>query len=194
MTPRAAVFYATREGQARRVAERVAAGLQERGLDVDLFDVRTLHNSPSWPAYRAIFVVASVHLGRHEREMRRFVTQYHGELEGAGASLLSLSLSQAGAQDEAAPPDRRRQASADVRRMIDAFVADTGWTPVHTLPVAGALAYSKYNFLVKLVMKQIARHNGASTDTSRDWEFTDWQAIDGFVRFVAEHADLARAS
>jgi len=60
--------------------------------------------------------------------------------------------------------------------------------------VAGALAYSKYNFLVKLAMKQIARHNGASTDTSRDWEFTDWQAIDGFVRFVLEHAGLARAS
>jgi hypothetical protein len=33
-----------------------------------------------------------------------------------------------------------------------------------SLPVAGALAYSKYNFLVKLAMKRIARHNGASTD------------------------------
>ena len=120
--------------------------------------------------------------------------QYRRELEAAGASLLSLSLSQAGAQDEAAPPDRRRQAQDDVRRMIEAFVAETGWTPAHTLPVAGALAYSKYNFLVKLVMKRIARHNGASTDTSRDWEFTDWQAVDGFVRFVAEHAGLARAS
>jgi menaquinone-dependent protoporphyrinogen oxidase len=123
--------------------------------------------------------------------VRRFVTQYRHELEAAGAALLSLSLSQAGAQDEAAPPDRRRQAQADVQRMIDGFVADTGWTPAHTLPVAGALAYSKYNFLVKLVMKRIARHNGASIDTSRDWEFTDWQAVD---RFVAERAGLARAS
>jgi menaquinone-dependent protoporphyrinogen oxidase len=191
MTPTAAVFYATREGQARRVAERVAAGLRAQGLAVDLFDVRTLHERISWHAYRTIFVVASVHLGRHEREMRRFVTQYRRELEAGGAALLSLSLSQAGAQDETAPPDRRRQACADVRHMLDAFAADTGWAPAHTLPVAGALAYSKYNFLVKLAMKQIARHNGASTDTSHDWEFTDWQAVD---RFVAEHAGLARAS
>jgi menaquinone-dependent protoporphyrinogen oxidase len=194
MKARAAVFYATREGQARRVAERAAASLRVQGLDVDLFDVRTLHDRISWPEYRTIFVVASVHLGRHEREMRRFAAQYHAELEAADASLLSLSLSQAGAQDEAAPPDRRRQARADVQRMIEAFVAETGWMPAHTLPVAGALAYSKYNFLVKLVMKQIARHNGASTDTSRDWEFTDWPAVDGFVRSVAEHAGLARAS
>jgi len=191
MTPRAAVFYATREGQARRVAERVAATMRAQGLHVDIFDVRTFRDDVSWRAYRTVFVVASVHLGRHEREMRRFAAQYHGELEAAGAVLLSLSLSQAGAQDEAAPPDRRRQAHADVQCMIDAFAADTGWTPAHTLPVAGALAYSKYNFLVKLAMKRIARHNGASTDTSRDWEFTDWQAVD---RFVLEHAGLARAS
>ena len=191
MAPRAAVFYATREGQARRVAEHVAAGLRAQGLDVDLFDVRPLHDRIAWQDYRTIFVVASVHLGRHEREMRRFATQYRRELEASGAALLSLSLSQAGAQDEAAPPDRRRQACADVRRMIDAFAAETGWTPAHTLPVAGALAYSQYNFLVKLAMKQIARHNGASTDTSRDWEFTDWPSVD---RFVAEHAGLARAS
>src|SRR3954469_6549052 len=191
MTPGAAVFYATREGQARRVADRVAANLRAQGFDVDLFDVRTVHRPISWAASRTVFVVASVHLGRHERDMRRFAAQYRRELEAAGAGLLSLSLSQAGAQDETAPPERRRQASADVRRMIDAFVADTGWMPGRTLPVAGALAYTKYNFLVKLVMKRIAKQNGASTDTSRDWEFTDWQAVD---RFVTEHARLARAS
>ncbi len=191
MTPGAAVFYATREGQARRVADRVAVNLRSQGFDVDLFDVRTLHGPISWGAYRTVFVVASVHLGRHEREMRRFAAQYRRELEAAGAGLLSLSLSQAGVQDEMAPPERRRVASADVRRMIDAFVADTGWTPARTLAVAGALAYTKYNFLVKLVMKRIAKQNGASTDTSRDWEFTDWQAVD---RFVAEHARFARAS
>jgi menaquinone-dependent protoporphyrinogen oxidase len=185
------VFYSTREGQARRVAERVATGLTTRGLDVDLFDVRALHDPIAWRVYGTIFVVASVHLGRHEREMRRFVTKYSHELEAGGAALLSLSLSQAGAQDEAAPPDRRRQARDDVRRMIDVFTAETGWTPARTLPVAGALAYSKYNFLVKLAMKQIARHNGASTDTSRDWEFTDWPAVD---QFVADQAGLARAS
>ena len=194
MTLRAAVFYATREGQARRVAERVAADLRTQGLDVDLFDVRTVHDRISWQAYRTIFLVASVHLGRHEREMRRFVTKYRHELEATGAALLSLSLSQAGAQDQAAPPDRRRQACADVRRMINAFGRYRLDAGAYAPGRGTRCAYTKYNFFVKLAMKQIARHNGASTDTSRDWEFTDWQAVDGFVRFVLEHAALARAS
>lgn len=186
----AAVFYATREGQARRIAERMATVLRARRVAVDLFDVRVVGSrSIDWKAYTTVFVVASVHLGRHEREMLKFVRRYRDELQAAAAAFLSVTLSQAGAQDEAAPLAKRDQAHADVLRMIDVFTTETGWKPARSLPVAGALAYSKYNFLVKLVMKRIARQAGASTDTSRDWEFTDWQAVE---RFALEHAGLAR--
>ena len=65
--------------------------------------------------------------------------------------------------------------------MIAVFVKDTGWQPARAMPVAGALVYSKYNFFVRFVMKRIARKAGAPTDTSRDYEFTDWAALDRFV-------------
>jgi menaquinone-dependent protoporphyrinogen oxidase len=188
MKPRAIVCYATREGQARRVAEHVGADLRAHDLDVDLVDVRAVPDPIDWPAYAIVFVVASVHIGRHEREMRRFVTRYRRELEAASAAFLSITLSQAGVQDAHAPADRRAQARADVQRMIDVFTSETGWRPAHVLPVAGALAYTRYNWLVRLAIKRIARANGASTDTSRDWEFTDWPAVD---RFVQEHAGFA---
>jgi len=38
--------------------------------------------------------------------------------------------------------------------------------------------YTKYNFLVRLVMKRIAREAGASTDTAHDHVYTDWAALD----------------
>jgi menaquinone-dependent protoporphyrinogen oxidase len=59
------------------------------------------------------------------------------------------------------------------------------------LPVAGALTYSKYNFFIKLIMKTMARRAGGPTDTSRDYEFTDWAALD---RFVLERVGTARAN
>ena len=59
---------------------------------------------------------------------------------------------------------------------------ETGWRPARVLPVAGALAYSRYNFLIRFVMKRIARKAGAPTDTSRDYEFTNWPALDTFIR------------
>jgi menaquinone-dependent protoporphyrinogen oxidase len=50
--------------------------------------------------------------------------------------------------------------------------------------------YSKYNWFIRFVMKRIARRAGASTDTSRDHEFTDWVALD---RFVNEFAALVKS-
>jgi menaquinone-dependent protoporphyrinogen oxidase len=179
----AVVFYATRQGQARRVAERVATDLRARQVRVDVVDVMALPPEIDWTSYDAACVVASVHAGRHEREMVHFAATYRTQLQRVGAAFLSLTLSQAGAEDPAKPAALREQSRADVQHMIDVFVAETGWRPVRILPVAGALAYSKYNVFIRFVMKRIARKAGAPTDTSRDYEFTDWAAID---RFVAE--------
>ena len=76
--------------------------------------------------------------------------------------------------------------------MIDVFIQDTGWRPAHVLPVAGALAYSQYNFIIRFVMKRIARKAGAPTDTSRDYEFTDWSTLDRFITDVALAAAPSR--
>jgi menaquinone-dependent protoporphyrinogen oxidase len=176
----AAVFYATREGHTRKIAERIAADLRLRGALVDLFDLRT-SPAPDWSKYSAACLAASVHVGQHEREMVTFATRHRTLLADLHAAFVSVSLSEAGAEDLSRSPSDRRAAAADAQRMIDAFIARTGWTPAHVLPVAGALAYSKYNFLVRFLMKRIARRAGAPTDASRDYEFTDWGALDRFV-------------
>ena len=188
---RAAIFYATREGQARRVAERIAAGLQARHADVDVHNVKALNTPIDWSVYAGAFVVASVHAGRHEPEMIAFVKRFRPELERLSAAFLSLTLSEAGAEDTRAPAERREHARADAERMIDVFVADTGWRPANTLCVAGALAYSRYNFFVKFIMRRIARKAGFDGDTSRDYEFTDWAAVDRFVRHISLAGDIS---
>ena len=35
---------------------------------------------------------------------------------------------------------------------------------------------------MKLVMKRIAKKEGADTDTSRDYEYTDWDAVAEFAK------------
>ena len=70
--------------------------------------------------------------------------------------------------------------------MLKRFFDETGWRPTVVMPVAGALSYSHYNFLVRFVMKQIAKKEGSGTDTSRDYEYTDWDALDAFVKEFAQ--------
>jgi len=181
---RAAVFFATRESHTGRIAARIATDLRAHGAEVDVFDVRT--DTPlEWSRYAAACVAASVHAGHHEPEMIAFVRRYRAELDRLSAGFVSVTLSEAGAEDPTRSSAERERAAADVRRMIDVFVTDTGWRPARCLPVAGALAYSKYNFFVRFIMKRIARKAGAPTDTSRDYEFTNWQALDRFVEQLA---------
>lgn len=175
------VLYATREGQTRRIAEHLAAAIRARDGAADVRNAAQLPPGFLLAPYGAVILAASVHLGRHEAEMRTFVKQHLSELEQTPAAFLSVSLSEAGVEDPAASPERRSQAAADVHRMIDDFLAETGWHPKHIRACAGALMYTKYNFLVRFVMKRIARAAGASTDTSHDHEYTDWEALDRFI-------------
>ena len=173
---RAAILYATREGQTQRIAARIADDLRLRGVEGDLLDNRVA-GPIDWSRY---------HAGHHEPEMIALVKAHRSELERLGASFISVTLSEAGVEDPRRTDAVRRQAMADVRQMLDVFVAETGWRPARMFPVAGALTYSKYNIFVRFIMKRIARKQGAPTDTSRDYEFTDWQAVDGFAREFAE--------
>jgi menaquinone-dependent protoporphyrinogen oxidase len=180
----AVVLYATREGHTRKIAERIAADLRTRGALVDLCDVRECGDL-DWSKYSTACLAASVHLGHHEREMVAFAARHRDALVHCNAAFVSVTLSEAGAEDSKRSERERQAAAQDAQRMIDVFVRETGWHPEHALPVAGALAYSKYNFLVRFLMKRIARKAGAPTDTSRDYEFTNWPALDRFVEDMA---------
>jgi menaquinone-dependent protoporphyrinogen oxidase len=187
-----AVLYATREGQTRRIAEHIGATLRTRGFAVDVLDVaQDLPSHFEATRYGAAVVAASVHIGKHEREMVGFVKKHRAELERMPSAFLSVSLSEAGAEDEHATAERRERAAANVKKMIDDFLRETEWSPTHAHPVAGALLYRQYGVIVRLVMRFIARQVGATTDTSRDHEYTDWQALD---RFADEIAALVRVN
>jgi menaquinone-dependent protoporphyrinogen oxidase len=177
---KSALFYATREGHTRRVVERIAADLRAAGTDVDVVDLRRQRHV-DMAGYTSACVAAPVHLGRHERAAVDFVKAHRAELERLSAAFISVSLSEAGVEDTRRPETDRRQSAADVQRMIDEFIKVTGWRPARVFPVAGALAFTRYNPLVRFVMKRIARKAGSPTDTSRNHELTDWAAVDRFA-------------
>ena len=182
------LIYATREGHTRRIAEYIASILNRRQLKSDLIDAADIPSEFSLEKYSAVIVSASVHSGKHEREMMNFIKRHRAELERIPSAFLCVSLSEAGAEDKLASPEKRAAATANVKRVIDTFLAEAGWNPRHIKAVAGALMYLKYNFVIRLIMKRIARQEGQPTDTSRNYEFTDWsdldQTVDEFVKSI----------
>lgn len=177
---RIAIIYATREGQTKRIVDYLAGVLRARDVAVETFDARQKAD-PDLETYDALIVAGSVHIGSHERELVRFVEAHREELERIPTAFVSVSLSQAGAEDGARTAEQRARANENVAGVLDTFFRKTGWQPRWIQPFAGALLYTQYNFLVRFIMKMISKREGGSVDTSRDHEYTDWSAVERFA-------------
>ena len=97
------------------------------------------------------------------------------ELARRTNAFFSVSLSAAG--------DARQRGNA--QRCVSDFVKRTGWAPDARTIFAGALRYSRYHGLVRFLMRCISKAAGGDTDTSRDYEYTDWAAVDSFAAAFA---------
>jgi menaquinone-dependent protoporphyrinogen oxidase len=175
------VFYATTEGQTRRIADRLAAALRGRGLDSAAIDLRSDDVQVDWARVRGALVGASVHAGRHQPEAAAFIRPHAAELNALPSGFFSVSLSAGSSK-----PGDVETACVLARD----FVTETGWTARLVRCFAGRLAYTQYGFFKRLVMRFIARRTGQPTDTSRDYEFTDWTQV---IRLADEIADAVGA-
>jgi menaquinone-dependent protoporphyrinogen oxidase len=82
------------------------------------------------------------------------------------------------------------QHNAGVQRelatIVEKFLRSTGWQPTTVKTVAGALLYTQYNFIKRWVMRWIVRKAGGDTDTTRDYEYTDWKDLAQFAKSFAD--------
>jgi len=177
------VFCATTEGQTRRIATEIAATLREQGFVSDVHCLSEAMPVVDWSNVRAAVVGASIHAGRHQKTAADFVRREAGHLSACPSAFFSVSLSAAS----------RNPAEVDAARgLATHFVRQAGWEPTRVLSVAGKLAYSQYGFFIRQIMRFIAWREGAPTDTSRDYEFTDWNVVRQFALDVA--TDVFRRS
>jgi len=185
---RIAIVYATREGQTKRIVEYLAGVFRAGEVDAEIFEAKK-KPAVDLEAYEAVVVAGSVHIGSHERELIEFVKEHRTALERVPTAFISVSLSQAGAEDGKRTVEQRAQAAKNVAGVVDKFLRKTRWHPRWTQPVAGALLYTRYNFLIRFIMKRISKKEGGSVDTSRDHEYTDWAALERFARTIVDGPD-----
>ena len=124
-----------------------------------------------------MLVVASVHAGGYQRAVMRWLTRMGTRLWGRPTAFVSVCL---GVLEHKAPVD------AQLAAILKRFLSKAGWQPDDTKIVAGALPYSKYGFVRRFVMRKIVEKAGGDTDTSRDYEYTDWDDLRAFVLDFAQ--------
>jgi menaquinone-dependent protoporphyrinogen oxidase len=83
----------------------------------------------------------------------------------------------------------RKEAEAIPQRFLDGV----HWHPAIVKIVAGALLYTHYNFFIRWVMKRIVASAGGDTDTSKDYEYTDWNDVRAFAAEFGRRLSRAAA-
>jgi menaquinone-dependent protoporphyrinogen oxidase len=173
---RVLVLYGTTDGHTQKVAATLAGILIWQGHRVDVIDAQRASPRVRPDDYDGVVVAASIHIGNYQRAVKRWVRFHAAELNCRPSAFVSVCL---------AILEQRPEARQAAQQIIERFLERSGWRPVTTRTVAGAVRYTQYNWLKKWIMKRIAAKGGGGTDTTRDYEYTDWDDVRAFAREFA---------
>jgi menaquinone-dependent protoporphyrinogen oxidase len=167
------IVFESDHGQAAKVAHRLADVVRAEGHRVE---VARAFQRPNAEKFDAVVVGGSVHYGKLQQELIGWCRANCDELVNKRSAFFSVSVSA-----------RRRSGAAqrEVAKAFAHFIAHTSWTPERLWPIAGALKYTQYPTHLKALLRLIAKLTDGDTDTSRDYEYTDWNAVDELGREFA---------
>lgn len=175
LLPRVLVLYGTTDGHTRKIAMALSGTLRSTGMDVDVVNAGGRFD-PNPEDYEEVIVAASVRAGRYQRAVRRWVEAHAAALSLRPTAFVSVCLGVL---------ERSDKTEAALAGIMTRFFAETGWHPTLTKVVAGALLYTRYNWITRWFMRRIVARAHGDTDTSRDYEYTDWNDLRAFARQFA---------
>jgi menaquinone-dependent protoporphyrinogen oxidase len=178
---RTLILYATTEGHTARIAERIAQCLRGKGHEVEIHRADAVPASLEPAGHDGVIVGSSIHYGHHPNFLRALVRRFRAALTAQPSAFFSVSLSAGG-------PGAKPEAA---RRYLETFLRQVDWHPPQRATFAGALQYSKYGVFKRLLMRMIVGIAGGDTDPTRDYEYTDWNAVDRFADEFAQRLKQA---
>ena len=180
------IVYATSYGQTAKIAHRMADVLTAAGETVTIVNATDPPPPVATRAFDGIIIGGSIIRGRHQPQLANFVRARREMLNAMPSAFFSVSGSAASSKDAE---------RAAARLLAAVFLDQTGWNPAMTDTIGGAIAYTKYNPLLRWIIRRATRAAGGPTDTSRDHEATDWSQVERFATsFAAKLPSIPTAS
>ena len=167
------IAFHTSEGQTAKIAERIALVLRAAGQSVVVHEIES---APAPADFAAVVVGDSIHAVHHSKALRSYLKDNAVELDAVPTALFQVSLTSAN-------PDAEHTETA--HGLVQELLDSTGFDPDIVAMFAGALVYTQYGWLKRHVMRAIVKREGGDTDMSKDYEYTDWSAVEAFAKDIA---------
>lgn len=157
------------EGQTAKIADRIAQRLRGAGAAVEVHDA---DDAPSPAGFDAVVLGDSIHVGHHSKALRRYGEEHADAVNAMPMALFQVCMASADHDDEH---------DHIANKYLADLLHETGIDPDVVGMFAGALAYTRYGWITKRVVRSIEKREGRSTDMTKDVEYTDWDAVDHFA-------------
>jgi menaquinone-dependent protoporphyrinogen oxidase len=170
------LYYATRDGQARRIAARIQARLSEQAIAARLVDLaREPPTSADLSHVPLVALVAAVRYGRHLRPATEFLTLYRVLPAAPPLVLVSVNLT-------ARKPGKD---TAEGNPYLRKLIARHRLEPVVAVAIGGRLDYALYTWWDREIIRAIMRLTGGPTDPATSIDYAAAGAIDDVAARIA---------
>ncbi len=177
-----AIVYQSPYGQTKKIAQQIKKNMVFESQfkdNVHLFEVTDAHTPVEIYGPIDIYIIGfPVYMGKFPKGLLKWVFKNHSLLQEKRLGFFMVSLNAA---------DTRYQARKADDLLLRKLIQKTELVPDFITSFAGALHYTKYGFIKKLILKKISHAAGGPTDTKQNHELTDWKAVEEFSRVVQEN-------
>ena len=168
------ILYHSKYGQTHKIADWIAAILRAEGHRVDVINIENIGDSFSLEPFDNVVIGGPLYAAKHSKLLISFVIKNKVKLAKKLTAFYSVSLSAAGDKSQ----------KADAIRCMDEFLNQANWSPTFKQTFAGSLQYRDYSLFTRWLMKWIVSRAHGDTDTSRNYEYTDWKAVTEFAQWL----------
>ncbi len=164
------VIYSSTDGHTERICRRIVSFMnsEKKTTIVSLKEANKFKLSE----FNKVIIGASIRYGKHSKELYKFIEINKDILDQKETFFFSVNV-------VARKPEKN---SPETNPYIKKFLKISGLKPKKIEVFAGKVDYPNYGLIDKYVIKFIMFLTKGPTDTSRSFEFTDWQKVDNFAK------------
>mgnify|MGYP001484990143 FL=1 len=158
--------YSTVDGHTKTICEKILS--YSKTSQVDILPIDTSINIKD---YDTVVIGASIRYGKYREEIFEFIKENEELLNSKDNAFFSVNV----------VARKENKNKPETNPYLIKFLNKISWQPKILDVFAGKIDYPKYKFLDKYAIKFIMWITKGPTDTSKVYEFTDWNRVKSFA-------------
>ena len=158
--------YSTVDGHTKTICEKILSYCKTSQVDILPID-----RSFNIKDYDTVVIGASIRYGKYREEIFEFIKENEELLNSKDNAFFSVNV----------VARKENKSKPETNPYLIKFLNKISWQPKILDVFAGKIDYPKYKFLDKYAIKFIMWITKGPTDTSKVYEFTDWNRVKSFA-------------